>query len=306
MAHIFSYIIFSWGHLSRLFGFSILFVFQAARVIGAFCLALASIMWVKRVIQNPKIQLLTAAVILFGSGMGWTLIPFNYLPGDLLISEAYPFLSSLANPHFPLGMALLLWIFYIYDSPKSWIKNMILFDLTFLLSVIMPFGVIIICVVAAIYEIWHWITEKQVDLIKFALTTIGGGAYLLYQYVSIRSDPVLAIWNAQNITKAPPILDFVISFSPALILALIYIWYLRKNGQKPEKNILLIIWVFAGAALLYFPFSLQRRFLFGYYVPVVLLMGMLLEKIKAWARETVSGAKFWYHFCFINYKCNIS
>ena len=45
-----------------------------------------------------------------GLGLGWLALPFGGVPSDFWVAEAYPFLSSYANPHFPLSLALLLWL----------------------------------------------------------------------------------------------------------------------------------------------------------------------------------------------------
>jgi len=278
-AYIFLYYLFL-GHVSRWFHLPIVLVFQIARVIGALCLASAVGLWIRRTIQDQRIQFFTMILILFGSGMGWLLLPFKVIPTDLWVSEAYPFLSSLANPHFPLGIAFILWIIYLYTLPETWARITYLFDLTLLLSLVMPFGVVIVCMIVLLIEVANGIKKQKVQIIKLAITTIGGGAYLLYQYFTILSDPMLSQWNNQNITAAPPVWDVVISFSPALLLAVYGIGKFRKDQEFISQYLPFVIWIIGGAVLLYLPFNLQRRFLVGYFVPVGLMSGILLEKFR--------------------------
>jgi hypothetical protein len=278
-AYIFLYYLFlgyvcSWLHLPTIL------VFHIARIIGALCLASAISLWIRRTIQDQKIQIFTMILILFGSGMGWLLLPLKIIPTDLWVSEAYPFLSSLANPHFPLGIALILWIIYLYTLPETWARITYLFDLTLLLSLVMPFGVVIVCMIVLFIEVANGIKKQKVQIIKLVITTIGGGAYLLYQYFAILSDPVLAQWNSQNLTAAPPVWDVIISFSPALLLAVYGIGKYRKGQEFISQYLPFIIWIIGGAILLYLPFNLQRRFLVGYYVPVGFMAGIFLDKFR--------------------------
>ena len=73
-----------------------------------------------------------------GSGLGWTVFAFGQMTGDFWVAEAYPFLSSYANPHFPIGLGLMLWIlmFAFGEKTRYWQIG----GLALLLGIIMPFG----------------------------------------------------------------------------------------------------------------------------------------------------------------------
>ena len=90
--------------------------------------------------------------------------------------------------------------------------------------------------------------------------------------------PVLAVWNAQNLTITPPIWDVFIAFSPALILALLGAWFLLRRQRSGN---LLLTWTVLGLLLVYLPFGLQRRFMMGLFVPIVGLAGFGLGEIAA-------------------------
>ncbi len=266
------------GHLSRVLSISIIAMFHIARGLSALCMALALLIWAKRTIRQPVIQTITFGLLLFGSGLGWLLLPFGKIPVDFWVAEAYPYLSAMANPHFCLGLAIMLWLLHIYSLPSSKIKLVGLFSLSVLLSIVMQFGVVLVCVLVVLIELWNWYIEHKINIIKLLFATLGGGSFLLYQYFAIQSDPVLAQWNTQNITAAPGLLDVILSFSPAIILALVLIWKQSKEKEFWMRHFILLAWLIVGFLLLYIPFSLQRRFLFGYYVPVVLLAGVFFEK----------------------------
>jgi hypothetical protein len=42
--------------------------------------------------------------------MGWLALFTGAFTSDFWVAETYPFLSAYANPHFPLGLALVLWL----------------------------------------------------------------------------------------------------------------------------------------------------------------------------------------------------
>ena len=268
------------GHISRILHIPIILMFHVARIAGGLCLAVSLILWVKKTIQSPAVQVAAGFLLLFGSGVGWLLLAFGMISTDMWVAEAYPFLAGMANPHFPLGVALLLWIVHLYSLPTTWKRNTLLFDLTLALSIVLPFAVVLVGVIVVSLETWNWFSKRKINLVKTALTMIGGGAYLLYQFFSIQNDPVLAQWNLQNITRAPAFYDFLVSFSPAMVLAGFAVWQNRKNAAFFSEHIPLLAWLVGGIVLLYFPFDLQRRFLTGYFIPVVLIGSILLEKLE--------------------------
>jgi hypothetical protein len=123
--------------------------------------------------------------------------------------------------------------------------------------------------------------------------------YLLYQFAAIKADPVLAAWNVQNVTPAPPAWDFMLSLSPVLPLTLVAAWSLLRGGGRGQQAVgqaqngeygridsglwLLLVWALGGLLLAYLPFALQRRFLLGYYVPLAGLAAWgLVELQRRW------------------------
>jgi hypothetical protein len=150
-----------------------------------------------------------------------------------------------------------------------------------LLSVIMPFGVVLVAVVGGIWVLVEWRVTKNLTWKILVAGTIPGGLFLLYQYWATVSDPFLAEWNRQNLTPSPPIWDLVIALSPALILAGWASWRMAR-GQAAGPQRLLITWVLVGMLLIYFPSPLQRRFMFAYYIAVALLAGWGLLRLEQW------------------------
>jgi hypothetical protein len=269
------------GHLARWLHVPLLIMFHAARVLACACL-----LWVLSVFlwRFLKMELTSARrtflLLAFCSGVGWLAFPLGAFTSDFWVAEAYPFLSSYANPHFPLGLALLLGIFILIDESHGilW-RNIAIFLLSLSMAIVLPFGVVISALLLFGLMVWNWIDKKEIawqGLISFGL---GGVPFVLYQEWISQTHPVLRGWNAQNLTPSPPLWDFVLSFSPILLLAIYGVWVAWQARHQGSGMRLLILWFILGFLLIYFPFSLQRRFMLGFYIPAACLGILGLERI---------------------------
>ena len=93
---------------------------------------------------------------------------------------------------------------------------------------------------------------------------------VLYEYWISLTHPALSVWNAQNLTPSPPVWDFILSFSPALILVPFGVYGLVNQKEKSFSPVL-FSWLGLSLVLSIFPSPLQRRFLLGLYIPVAAL-----------------------------------
>lgn len=271
------------GHLSRITGLSIPLTFHAARVI-CLTLMLISLYYFYKAVLVTKTQLRIAYLLaVFGSGFGWLAMMFGLYTADFWVAEAYPFLSAYSNPHFPLGLAILLWIFTIArkcESDNGWSisfgKSISIFVGSILLGVVMPFGVVVAAVVLGGLGIWriaegyrqnkhHKRSRLSEDVILSIIVCLGGGPILLYYFWVTHTNPLLAGWNMQNLTPAPPLWDFLISFMPVLVFGIPGIIHAVRYQFK--SSYILIVWAVLGTLLMWVPFGLQRRFIFGLYIP---------------------------------------
>jgi hypothetical protein len=115
---------------------------------------------------------------------------------------------------------------------------------------------------------------------RLAWVFVCGVPLLLYDVWAVHIDPVLAGWNAQNLTPTPPLWDLILSLSPALLLALVGGWQVIRRGSSSAS--LLLIWAALGMVLISVPFGLQRRFMMGLFVPLVGLAGYGLNRMAGW------------------------
>jgi hypothetical protein len=289
------------GQFTRLVDGSLQITFHAARIFGSVLLLFSICFFYRRVLPKRRITWLAFALALFGSGFGWAASFFGLFTSDFWVAEGYPFLSSYANPHFPLGMAILIWIITpgrdegIRRLQKSKYRSDILVILaSLILGIILPFGIILAVVVLGglvVWDIWErldpvkgksWRSEIIVDSLrrsdyfrKIIGILIGGMPILIYEIWITQSDPLLANWNAQNLTISPPVWDLTISLGITLILALPGVWVAWKKKNTAAR--ILIVWSCLGLLMLYAPLGLQRRFMLGLYVPLAGLAGIGLD-----------------------------
>jgi hypothetical protein len=71
--------------------------------------------------------------------------------------------------------------------------------------------------------------------------------------------------------------DLIISFSPVILLAIPGGYLTWKDGIVNSRTLLL--WAVLGILLLYFPWSLQRRFILGYMIPLAGLAAIGLDQL---------------------------
>ena len=272
------------GHLGRIFNIPLILIFHAFRLFGAFFLLFSIWKLSINLFKEIKYQLIFFCLAVFGSGLGWAGVLAGQFTSDFWVAEAYPFLSMYGNPHFPLGMGIM--ILMLLPGEQGLIKS---FIAGLILSIVQPFAVVIVLIIYGVTLIREaidlgglsikkiWDSTKFQNLVGAGLS---GGSILLYQYYSILNDPILSVWNAQNLTPPPAFLDFIIAFSPVLILTVLGV----KPSLKSESGKIMLTWAITSLVLVLIPWNLQRRFLSGIYVPlsVLAIFGMkeLIDKYQ--------------------------
>jgi hypothetical protein len=269
------------GKLAAFLSLGNILVFHIARILSALFLLLELRKFCRSLIPDDPDGAWKAflASVLF-SGMGWLVISVGRLTPDLVVPEAYPFLSSFANPHFPLSLALILFCLrkILLENEKSLQP---LFLLTgFILANLSPFSVVVALLIIASCKLWLLIQEKQL-LIWNSLLFFGGGIpVLFYQYFIVKVNPVFSEWNAQNLTPAPAVIDLLLAFLPGLIFAVLgMVVCLHQKTTRTTR--VLVVWTLAGFLLTYLPFNLQRRFLIGLGIPVAALAMIGIQSIHS-------------------------
>ncbi len=286
------------GHVARSLGTPLILVYHLARILSAGVMSLAIYRFLVAYLPDGKATRLAYILACFGAGMGWLALPFSAVTSDFWVAEAYPFLSVYVNPHFPLSLALLLCLLLpaeeteqVHSSKVLQTAGILLASLA--LAILSPFAIVIALVCWAGMAGWELlqaylrrsIARPREYLIRLAWIALGGVPMIVYELAAISTDPLLSGWNAQNLTPAPPIWDVMISLSPLLLLVPSGIRSALFSGNTKER--LLVVWCIASLVLLYTPWSLQRRFMVGIFIPVVTLATLA---VAGWFQD---GRRYW-------------
>jgi hypothetical protein len=227
--------------------------------------------------------------------LGWLGVIFGAFPIDLWVPEAFVPYSLYTNPHFPLVTMLMLLIFDqllgSLDKPWPSVVTLLGIGLTaLLLTIISPFGLTIVIVVTGIFLSWLYLVNRRLPWPQIWLTldvALWATPMLLYQYWAMTRNPAMAGWLAQNMTGAPPLVDFVLGYGLIGLLALPGIIYIIRQGREATSGQwLVVLWAVVAMALVYLPSELQRRMIHGLHIPLSMLAAIGLSLGLAKSRLT--------------------
>jgi len=272
------------GHFARWIGIDRLLLFHVTRLLAAIFMYFVMYRYFKHTGLSVRERLLAFIVAAFGAGLGWFALIFGLSTADFWVAEAYPWLTSYANPHFPLSLGLILLLLLPpgtdnHSRNYPVLQGFLIALAALILSIISPFGIILVILILVGEEFLRIIGGlPDVDIAGFDRRIIwvllGGVPFILYDLWVTAGHSALSTWNSQNLTPSPPIWDFILSFSPLILFSAFGIYHLLrvrvgKIGQR--GTVTMVVWLALGAGLLFFPIGLQRRFLIGLYIPVVIL-----------------------------------
>ncbi|MFN8457336.1 MAG: hypothetical protein U0401_22210 [Anaerolineae bacterium] len=271
------------GHVAAWLHLSPALAFHVARLLAGGMLLLVAFRFVAWVTPECQERRLAFGLLLSASGLGWLGAPFGALPIDLWVPEAFVHYSIYTNPHFPLGMALMLLIFENVERLTLNIQrstfNAALISLT--LALIVPFALVTVWAVLAVFISWLFVTERRWPwpqtwlALAVILTSI---PVLLYDYWVSRTIPAMAGWTVQNVTLAPSLPALLLGYGLTAGLAVVGGWLIVTRRQDPAEW-LVLIWAVVGVLLVYLPFfDLQRRLITGLHLPLCILAAIGLTR----------------------------
>lgn len=261
-------------------------------------------------IESPHTRLAALVLATLGGGLGWLLVPAGALPPEFYIPEGFSFLILLGLPHLALARAALLGgfllLFKAIESPVasrqssaiSQDSSLALITRYSLLSGIcwlivglsVPFYLSVLYVILATWGLIAWIITHRFPMRLVVNGLLAAGItlplFLYYAHV-FTSNPVFAVWSAQNILRSPNPLHYLLAYG--LIVCFAVIGARRMSRQSPvasPKSIalstryFLLGWPLIVPLLIYLPMiTVQRRLAEAVIVPLAILAAIGLESL---------------------------
>lgn len=288
-AYLFTFHLFL-GKLARLINAPLPLVYHLARIIFGLTLLLTLYCFISYFISDlpqRRFAFLTAAT---GSGLGWLIIALQLtprlgLPLDLYVPEAFIFLVLLHLPHLALAESLLLWAILL--TLQSWQSNSwqpILWAgcALFLVALIAAFYLAVF--VAVLGLTWLALTIRANSfqktspyLFKLIAATVIPLPVLAYDAYIFTFNPVLRVWNQQNLILSPEPWHYLLAYGPLILLAgyggkqLFQLKTIDPDAPSSYHSFFLVIWCLVFPILVYLPFNLQRRLVVGVQIPLAIL-----------------------------------
>lgn len=281
------------GHLAALTGLPLVVVFHLVRLAAGFCLLLASFRLIGLVTSDLNERRLAFILVCSASGLGWLGAFVGTQPIDLWVPEAFIPYSLYSSPHFSLGLALMALIFQGALEPgrRAWLWGGVA---ALVLALILPFGLLTVWAILAIFIGWLYLVGRRLPVPQIWLAVSVGlcsAPVIFYDYWVSTTDPILAGWGAQNITPAPPLVDFWLGYGLVGLLAVAGGWQVVRQGERRAGEWLVLCWAVGTVLLVYFPFDLQRRLINGLHIPICILAAIGLKRsLKLSHRRHVTTA----------------
>lgn len=289
------------GHIARLTGLPLVLVFHIARALSGLFLLLSLYRLAAELAPDRAARRWAFAIAAFGSGLAILSLligrsdPVGFVPLDLFVPEAVGFYTILSNPHFCLAFALEAWAIVWVVNPPRWG-----WELEILVAGLIGLGIAslapYLAPVAAVIAGAGLIATRPIKrdaVVRLAAMIVAMAAFLIYATWAMRSDPAVAQWARQNVTPTPPVVDVILGLGLWLPLAVLGVWRVYKEHGLTSTLVSVVAWLFLTAALLYFPYPLQRRFIGGVFVPLSALAGVgvawTLSQIGRWRIPAIGG-----------------
>jgi hypothetical protein len=301
------------GHLARWLGLSLPSTYHVARLLGGIAMLVAIYRLAFRVTAGDRTcaeqshlapqRSAMVWLVSMGGGLGWLLMPLGVMTPDLWVIEAFPWYALLANAHFPVAIALmataaasaLALVSEGGEGAAAWRHGLGMSFAVVALGLVQPFGLLPVFGGAGSLLLARSIKARSVPW-RAGVWVAGAGLlalpYPIYMQWAIRSDPILAAWNAQNATPSPPLWQWLLSYGFLTVLAAGGAWLAIRRGS--DGDWLLVGWLGIALIGMYLPIVLQRRLSLGLGVPVGMLAAvgwwhMVRPKLAARSRGSVFG-----------------
>ncbi len=291
------------GHFARLFGLSNVMVFHISRILTSFVMCLSLYQFAATVWRRTRNRQLYFVWVLVGSGFGWlfALVGVQNTP-DLIVPEAFPLYSAMANAHFPLALAfvalsagIIVRAFRpgVHQTPSLRNGGLLLAVFSLTLAIIAPHTLVTLAAALGLMIAIDWIVNREVQYWQaqwLLIVVIVAAPVALYYLAEVRYNPVVASWSSQNVTLTPPPWFYFPGFGIPLLFALPAI-YRAVRDFEPDGDQFMLLWLLAIFIFVYIPVDPQRRFSIGAMIPITYFAVRTVENLSLparWVRTAVS------------------
>lgn len=278
------------GHVARWMGLPLIAVYHAARVLTGLALLFVMYTFVSRLTQERHERRLLFLLASSSAGLGWLGVIVGLFPIDLWVPEAFAFFSVLANPHFPLAIALMLFLLQSVLWPMDGMRSWLLPGLAGMaLAIVAPLALPVLYAVFVAHlllRIWlgrSWRSSVSDGapwrgaFVAALSAVIASLPWLAYDLLVYTTNPALAAWSYQNVTPTPAPADLLLGFGLLTPLAVVGTSVAVCKHNRPAR--MLAVWSGITLALIYVPIALQRRLLIGLGVALAMLAGIGLSRL---------------------------
>jgi hypothetical protein len=282
------------GHLAKALGLSTLMIFHLARLTMSFAMFVALYHLGSTIWNRLRPRRLFFSIAAVGSGLGWLALmlspetPQTQLAVDLNLFEALPLLSTFANPHFPLAIALIALIAATYITvfrpgfemtPTLTNGGLGIALISLLLVIVLPHGWLPIASALSLYVIILVMRTRRLPLLEVtwvSLTILPALPILIYYAVMMSAETPLSAWIAQSQIAPLPPDRYLFGFGLPLLAALPGIWralrYFERDGDR-----FMLLWLIVNAIILYLPLPMPQRSVIGLFIPIVYFATRAIE-----------------------------
>ncbi len=292
------------GQFANLFHLSNVAVYQLARIVFGTLFLILCYTFLKPLLPRPQTRKLTMVVIAFATGFGalvpivdMTLAVQNLaIPVDQWVPESFPFLTLYHNPLFLMALCLLLGTLLAFErslqeprGQSAWVAA----GLATILAVIHPYDVVILtAVMSALLCIYRFVNPNgtriptRLLVMRMVHVLVLPIAALVAMRALFYGQPALEAWVEQNITVSPALWWYLPAYLLPVVIAIFGVRTMRKIPHP--RAALVLAWAAVVPILVYLPhFPYQRRMLEGWFIPLVILAAVGVERGAAWLARTV-------------------
>ena len=281
------------GHLSALLRLPIPLVYHLARALAGLFLLLVAYRFIARCFEQVRTRRVAFLLLAFSAGLGWLMAPLGLITADMWVVEGFTFLSILVNPHFPLAIGLMLLIFLqvlrwqatngerqITGNTTLWWPALKCAGLGLALAVVQPFAVPIALAILTAYLAaltWRSRRLRWREVLLTGATALAAAPVIIYDFYVYRTNPAMTALVTQDVNPSLPPWNYALSYGLILVLAIAGTPAAVRRRQPAD--LLVLSWLAASVVLLYVPSTVQRRFITGLHVPLVILAARGLEQV---------------------------